>query len=341
MKAALLVILVLVGVVSCARKESDYLAEWKKFTSKYEKNYAHDEAYYRYTIFKQTVDYIDHFNKNLAKDRSFSVGINAFSDLTKEEFSKYYLGTKVDATKHVKTGQKFVPKIDLGAVPTTWNWTSQGAVTPIKNQGQCGSCWAFSTTGSTEGCHFLNTKSLVGLSEENLVECSQSEGNEGCEGGLMDDAFKYIIANKGIDTETSYPYTSGEGEAGACAFEAANCGSTITAYTDVTSESEPALLQACVGAPISVAIDAGEASFQSYTSGVYYEPECSSTQLDHGVLAVGWGTYQGEAYWLVKNSWGTDWGLNGYIMMSRNRNNNCGIATMASYPTGCGNCASN
>jgi len=134
MKAALLVILVLVGVVSCARKESDYLAEWKKFTSKYEKNYAHDEAYYRYTIFKQTVDYIDHFNKNLAKDRSFSVGINAFSDLTKEEFSKYYLGTKVDATKHVKTGQKFVPKIDLGAVPTTWNWTSQGAVTPSRTK---------------------------------------------------------------------------------------------------------------------------------------------------------------------------------------------------------------
>jgi len=327
---------VLLAVALARRSESEYLQEWRAFTDKYEKTYNHDEAYYRYKIFKSHVDYVDKFNSELAHKRTFSVGINKFSDLTNEEFRKFFLGTNVDAKNYVKTGLPFVPKVNFKALPQSWNWTAMGAVTPIKNQGQCGSCWSFSTTGSTEGCHQIAMKTLIGLSEQNLVDCSQSEGNEGCEGGLMDDAFKYIIANKGIDTENSYPYTA---EDGTCHYSASNCGTTITSYTDVAEGSEPDLQVAVEGAPVSVAIDAGEASFQAYTSGVYYEPECSSTQLDHGVLAVGWGeASEGGAYWIVKNSWGVDWGMEGYIWMARNRNNNCGIATMASYPTGCGNC---
>jgi len=252
----------------------------------------------------------------------------------------FFLGTKANVVSH-SAHVKPAPTLQSKALPSAWNWTAMGAVTPIKNQQQCGSCWAFSTTGSTEGCHFITTKTLVSLSEQNLVDCSSSEGNEGCEGGLMDDAFKYIIANKGIDTESTYPYTA---ETGTCQYAASNCGSTVTSFTDVTSGSETALQTAVYGAPVSVAIDASQPSFQSYTGGVYYEPACSSTQLDHGVLSVGWGVdtqNNNTAYWIVKNSWGTDWGLNGYIWMSRNANNNCGIATMASFPSGCGTCASN
>jgi cathepsin L len=331
------------SLVAATRTESEYLKAWTSFVQKYSKTYRHDEAYYRYSVFKKTVDFIDSHN---AKPSTYTVGINQYSDLTPHEFQTYYLGSRVDSTTHVRKGHKQVPTNDT--LPASWNWNSMGAVTPIKNQGQCGSCWSFSTTGSMEGCNFLTNgkKQLISLSEQNLVDCSQSQGNEGCNGGLMDQAFAYITANKGIDTEASYPYTA---ETGTCQYSASNCGSMLTAasdgtgYTDVTSGSEADLQNAVYAAPVSVAIDASQPSFQSYTSGVYYEPACSSTQLDHGVLAVGWGTDKtGGDYWIVKNSWGTDWGQNGWIWMARNKNNNCGIATMASYPdaTHCTDCSS-
>jgi len=254
--------------------------------------------------------------------------------LTSEEFGQTYTGLRIPEN-HVRKGQVQVVDTTV-ALPASVDWVTKGAVTAIKNQGQCGSCWSFSTTGSTEGCHFLTTGSLVALSEQNLIDCSVSYGNEGCNGGLMDDAFQYIIANKGIDTEASYPYTTSGPNT--CQYSASNCASSMTTYTDVTSGSESALEAAVAGRPVSVAIDASQSSFQFYTTGVYYEPACSSTQLDHGVLAAGYGTDAGQAYWLVKNSWGTSWGNNGYIWMARNRQNNCGIATAASYPSGCGNC---
>jgi len=173
--------------------------------------------------------------------------------------------------------------------------------------------------------------SLVSLSEQNLVDCSTAEGNEGCNGGLMDQAFQYVIKNRGIDTEASYPYTATGPNT--CEFNRANVGATISNFHDVPSGSESSLLDAAFQQPTSVAIDASHMSFQFYNGGVYNEPACSSSQLDHGVLAVGFGLYQGSTpYWLVKNSWGTSWGLQGYIMMSRNKNNQCGIATAASYP---------
>jgi len=182
-----------------------------------------------------------------------------------------------------------------------------------------------------EGSRFISNGQLISLSEQNLVDCSTAEGNQGCNGGLMDQAFQYVIQNGGIDTEASYPYTAtGPNQ---CQYQASNSAGTISSFQDVSTGDENALATAVNQQPVSVAIDASQPSFQSYTSGVYYEPNCSSTQLDHGVLAVGYGTDDsGTAYWIVKNSWGTDWGMSGYILMSRNQNNNCGIATSASYP---------
>jgi len=303
------------------------------FTTKYAKTYQHDQVHARYQIFKTNVDFVDNFAKN--EQKTYTVGLNQFADLTNEEFQQYFMGTTVDATTMKRSAT--TSSNTITAPPAAWDWRQKGAVTAIKNQGQCGSCWSFSTTGSTEGCHFITTGTLVSLSEQNLVDCSGSYGNQGCNGGLMDDAFQYIIGNGGIDTESSYPYTAQDGN---CVYSASNCGSKVTAYVDVATGSEPALQTAVFLAPTSVAIDASQSSFQLYTSGVYYEPACSSTQLDHGVLAVGWGhdATSGMDYWIVKNSWGTSWGMSGYIWMARNKSNNCGIATMASYPTGCGNC---
>jgi len=257
--------------------------------------------------------------------------MNSFGDLTNSEFSKTYMGFNMPASG-VLPGATFHSDVPVSALPATWDWRKQGAVTPIKNQGQCGSCWSFSTTGSTEGCHFINQgKTLASLSEQNLMDCSYAQGDQSCEGGLMTDAMTYIISNGGIDTEASYPYLA-EDES-TCNYNAANSAATLTSFSNIPSGNEASLQQSVAVGPVSVAIDASQSSFQFYSSGVYSDPNCSSSQLDHGVLAIGWGTDTGSAYWLVKNSWGTDWGMQGFIEMARNDNNMCGIATMATIPS--------
>lgn len=182
-----------------------------------------------------------------------------------------------------------------------------------------------------EGQHFKQSGKLVSLSEQNLVDCSQAQGNQGCDGGWPFWAYNYIKANKGIDTEASYPYKATDER---CKFKTANVGATLTGYVNITSGSEQDLTAAIatVG-PISVCIDASSDAFQFYSSGVYVDGECSSDQLDHCVTAVGYSTDNGAAYYIVKNSWGTSWGNQGYIWMARNHNNMCGIATASTYPT--------
>jgi hypothetical protein len=197
-------------------------------------------------------------------------------------------------------------------------------VTPIKNQEQCGSCWAFSTTGSVEGVSFISTGTLPSVSEQQLVDCSGAEGNQGCNGGLMDYGFEYIIKNKGITGETNYPYTAKDGT---CAAAGKPVVATISGYKDVPVNSEVGLETAIVTQPVSVAVEADQSVFQYYTGGVM-DSACG-TQLDHGVLAVGYGTEGGKEYFKVKNSWGADWGAKGYILLARgakfNPSGQCGI----------------
>jgi len=315
-------ILLLAVFFTCAfalRTEKENQNLFVQWMQTHGKSYSHDEFQHRYAIFKNNQKFIDEHN---TKGKTYTVAMNFLGDLTSEEYARFYLGTRAtvnDAQVHE----------DSTAPPASWDWNTKGAVTPIKNQGQCGSCWSFSTTGSTEGCHEITTGSLASLSEQNLVDCSGSYGNEGCNGGLMTQAMQYIIANGGIDTEASYPYTA---EDGTCAYNAANSGATLTSFVNVQTGSESDLQVKTQMGPTSVAIDASQSSFQFYQSGVYNEPACSSTQLDHGVLSVGWGVSSSTPYWEVKNSWGTGCGMNGYIWMSRNLNNQCGIATMATLP---------
>lgn len=326
MRSLVLVLALFVACISCFT-EQEYRSRFTTWMQAQKKSYTAEEFQNRYAIFKNNMDYVAKWN---AGNSQTVLGLTSLADLSNEEYRKTYLGTRA-----VRQPSVNIQETPVNA-PDSVDWVTQGAVTPIKNQGQCGDCWAFSTTGSVEGIHYIATKVLNSLSEQNLLDCAnQTWGNEGCNGGLMDDAFKYIIHNRGIDKESTYPY---QGVQGRCRYNPDNSGATITGYQDVTSGSESALQTATAQQPVSVAIDASHESFQLYTSGVYYEPKCSTTQLDHGVLSVGYGAdSQGTQYWLVKNSWGTSWGQAGYIWMSRNRNNNCGIATMASYPTGGGN----
>lgn len=317
------------SVASCAvLKFDEYKEQWQAWKTFHNKQYETDtEEGARYAIWRDNLRKIQQHN---SEGHSYTLAMNQFGDLTVDEYRFFFLGLRSHFSNETEQqGSSFLPPSGV-TLPDTVDWRTKGYVTPVKNQGQCGSCWAFSATGSLEGQHFKKTGQLVSLSEQNLVDCSTKYGNHGCEGGLMDYAFKYIKENGGIDTEASYPYKARDGS---CHFKSADVGATDTGYMDIQRGSESALQSAVatVG-PISVAIDAGHESFQFYHKGIYNEPACSSTLLDHGVLAVGYGTYEGQDYWLVKNSWGTSWGMQGYIMMSRNKNNQCGIATSASYP---------
>jgi len=339
-KIALFAVLCFAAAALAAPPQAEYdvsLSGFHSWMSHHGKEYAtNEEKALRYRVWSEAMTRIlDH---NAAAEQgvhTYTMGMNEFGDLTWTEFQHMYLGTRVTPEKLAEHQAHERQHLASGNVqlPSSVDWRTKNAVTHAKNQGQCGSCWSFSTTGSVEGAHVLQYKKpLVSCSEQQLIDCSVSYGNQGCNGGLMTDAFKYIMASPGLDSEDAYPYLTRQ-ESTCKATADGPAVATIANYRSVQSGSESALESASgtVG-PISVAIDASHSSFQFYNGGVYYEPACSSTQLDHGVLVVGYGVDNGSDYWLVKNSWGASWGLQGYIMMSRNRDNNCGIATMASYP---------
>jgi len=265
--------------------------------------------------------------KHNAGNSTFTLGHNEFSDLTWPEFKALYV-TGMAANPALRREKNYDHTLKTAPADDSVDWVAKGAVTPIKNQGQCGSCWAFSTTGSTEGAYEIATGTLLSLSEQNLVDCASSFGNQGCNGGLMDNGFKYIEKN-GIAAEAGYPYL---GKTDPCDKAKDVAVVTVTGYTDVPPKSTSALKAAVTKAPVSVAIEADKSAFQLYKSGVFTSASCG-TQLDHGVLVVGYGVETGKNYRQVKNSWGKSWGAKGFILIESGHNL-CGITQSASYPTG-------
>lgn len=224
------------------------------------------------------------------------------------------------------------------SIPKSIDWRETGAVTNVKDQGSCGSCYAFSATGALEGQHFRKTGQLIPLSEQNIVDCSSQYRNDGCDGGYPQQAFQYIKDNGGISTEDSYPYENDFyfDQNDTCKYKPENKDATVRGFVRIPEGDERKLLVALATiGPISVAIDASSRNFMHHHEGVYYNPNCRTefTELDHAVLVVGYGTDTKHGdYFLIKNSWGTSWGEDGYVKMARNGKNHCGIATSPYYP---------
>ncbi|KAL6651597.1 hypothetical protein ACP70R_010522 [Stipagrostis hirtigluma subsp. patula] len=273
-----------------------------------------------------------HAHNARAGGHGYRLGLNRFADLTNDEFRAAYLGGSLAGrARNATVGDRYRHGGAGEALPESVDWRKSGAVAPVKNQGRCGSCWAFSAVGAVEGVNKIVTGELVTLSEQELVDCSKNGQNSGCNGGMMDDAFAFIARNGGIDTDKDYPYT---GRDGRCDLgKKSRKVVSIDGFEDVPRFDERSLQKAVAHQPVAVAIEAGGREFQLYESGVF--TGACGTSLDHGVVAVGYGTEDGKDYWIVRNSWGADWGEGGYIRMERNvsaRAGKCGIAMEASYP---------
>ncbi|KAI4467184.1 cysteine protease family c1-related [Holotrichia oblita] len=303
--------------------------EFHKFTRKHGRVYSDTkEALYRKEIFRQNIRFIHSVNRRF---KGYTLGVNHLADKTEMEL-KAIRGKRYSGVYN--GGQSFPYKhIDKIQLPAQFDWRIYGAVTPVKDQSVCGSCWSFGTIGAIEGAYFVKTGELLRLSQQALIDCSWGYGNNGCDGGEDFRAYQWMMKHGGIPTEEEYgPYL---GQDGYCHVSNVSLTAKITGYINVTTNNEDALRLAIFKhGPISVAIDASHKTFSFYSNGVYYDEECGNTEkdLDHAVLAVGYGTLNGQDYWLIKNSWSNYWGNDGYVLMS-SKNNNCGVMTTPTYVT--------
>ncbi|PON90985.1 Cyseine protease [Trema orientale] len=329
---SLLLLLLILHPRLCLSSSSPSLSTSQLFEAwceKHGKSYSsEEEKLYRLGVFEDNMAFVTQHNQ--MGNSSYTLSLNAFADLTHHEFKASRLGFSPFLSSRPKVGSNS-KTLYVKDIPASLDWRKKGAVTSVKDQGSCGACWSFSATGAIEGINKIVTGSLVSLSEQELVDCDKSFNN-GCNGGLMDYAYQFVIDNNGIDTEEDYPYQGRETSCNKAKLKRHVV--TIDGYTDVAQSNEKQLLQAVATQPVSVGICGSERAFQLYSKGIFKGP--CSTALDHAVLIVGYDSENGVDYWIVKNSWGTQWGMNGYIHIERNNGNSqgiCGINLLASYPT--------
>ncbi|CAH9077177.1 unnamed protein product [Cuscuta europaea] len=309
---------------------------FKSFLQEYEKEYATHGEY---------VDRLGVFAKNLIRAAEHQImdptavhGVTPFSDLTEDEFERMYMGFSGGGRTSLLGDSTEAPPLDVKGLPVNFDWRDKGAVTEVKMQGSCGSCWAFSTTGAIEGANFIATGKLLNLSEQQLVDCDhmcdihdRSSCDDGCSGGLMTNAYKYLIESGGIEEDASYPYT---GKGGECKFQSEKVAVKVGNFTTVPADEGQMAAYLVNHGPLAVGINARY--MQTYMGGVSCPLICSKRLLNHGVLLVGYGS-KGfsilrlgyRPYWIIKNSWGKNWGEEGYFRMCRGHGM-CGITSMAS-----------
>ncbi|KAK9947011.1 hypothetical protein M0R45_012448 [Rubus argutus] len=314
--------------LSSSSSSSQLFEAWCK---QYGKSYSSaQEKLYRIIVFEKNLALITQHND--LGNSSYTLSLNSFSDLTQSEFNATRLGfTPMFLTLEHNSEQK--PSDTVAPdVPSSIDWREKGAVTNVKDQGNCGSCWAFGATGAIEGINKIVTGSLISLSEQELIDCYKDHTTTGCRGGVVSGAFQFIIDNKGIDTDEDYPYQAWDMMV--CNEEKVNRHVvTIDAYRYVRPNDEDQLLQAVARQPVTASIAGSSFSFQLYSKGIF-TGSCSIS-LDHAVLIVGYGSENGVDYWILKNSWGERWGMDGYMHLLRDHGNPkglCGINMLASYP---------
>lgn len=290
--------------------------------------------------FSNGVDFVKYLNNFIENDKiieahnalnsTYTLGHNQFSHMNRDDWKAYLrLSVRPEPVEPISVHPE---PTDMSTIPDSLDWTTKGAVQVIKDQGQCGSCWAFSTIAGIESVSFIKYGKLNSLSEQNVVDCDKTDS--ACNGGYMSNAVTWVEKNGGVCSEADYPYTSGTTEkAGTCKTSCSKvANSTPKGYTTVTKNSDSAMLSALQIAPVIVAIEADQPAFQLYKSGVL-TGKCG-TSTDHGVLTVGYGTLSGTDYYKVKNSWGTSWGESGYVLIERGvsqKGGQCGILTDPIY----------
>ncbi|XP_072993733.1 senescence-specific cysteine protease SAG39-like [Typha latifolia] len=312
--------------------DEEIAERYERWMAQYGKSYTTaEEQQRRFEVFKKNVYYIDAANRGYR--RGYSLSVNQFADLTNEEFMASHAGSGFEDPKRGTTPTTAPVHANVSRVPSSIDWRAKGAVNPIKDQGRCGSCWAFSAVAAVEGIIQIKKGKLLSLSEQELVDCDTRGKNHGCQGGNKQEAFKFIRSNKGITTESDYPYQAVQGPCNRT--KLAHRAASIARYRIVWPRREKYLMKAAAAQPVSVSIDARGSDFQFYKSGVFDGP--CGTKTNHAVVVVGYGKNStGPNYWIVRNSWGVGWGDNGYILMKkdvRSKKGLCAIATYASYPT--------
>ncbi|XP_042370270.1 procathepsin L [Plectropomus leopardus] len=333
LRAALLSVLLCVPQLVSSDSDEAVLTEWEIWKSSNGIAYEEMDDMHRRAIWEDNKQIIENNNHGFFMGmRPFSMAMNKYGDLTRQEYqvlqgavinSQFVKRGKTISARRLRNNAKYLD---------SWfvDYRNMGYVTEVKDQGYCGSCWAFSTTGAIEGQIYKKTGQLVSLSEQNLVDCSKSYGTYGCNGAWMANAYDYVV-NNGLQSTSSYPYTSVDTQP--CYYDSRLAVAHIKDYRFIPKGDEQALADAVATiGPITVAVDADHSSFLFYSSGIYDEPNCNPNNLSHAVLLVGYGSEGGQDYWIIKNSWGSGWGEGGYMRMIRDGRNTCGIASYALYP---------
>lgn len=324
------VLLSLLSISNCITYDFEH-ATFEKWKLSNNKHYDDEcENYHRFNIFRKNLDKINEYN---SKNNTFTLKLNSFSDITQEEFKTRFIHTHTDFNKNILLCQQYNMKNI--STPDHFDWrTVPNVVSPVKNQAQCGSCWAFSTVEALESLYYIKTNNSILLSPQELVDCSSTFGNNGCNGGLMTSAFEYIIANNGLCSEADIPYLAIDDVCNLsnCKIKYANINNCYTINRgDQLAMKEIVSLQ-----PISVAIEADTFLFQFYSDGIITGQDCGQN-IDHAVVVVGYGTQNNINYWIVRNSWGESWGQNGYVLIEKNDSNDddgvCGIGIASSFPS--------